>query len=391
MPDGGYKVKKMLIHNNQYTLLVVTSSFEEPEKILEILREAGFQIITAYGFEEIVHIAKVKQPDLLILNVESHVDQEYAIVRRIKRNKDTRGIPMLFVATITEQTYIPDCLFYDNVDFISKPFYAKELIIRIQHQLSLMEARKTINLQNQKLQKTMESRDKLYSVIAHDLRAPIGTIKMISASLENERDQITDPKIRKSFDMINETTEEAYNLLENLLRWSRNQNGKTRIYPTTFDLSKAIYHVVALFTAIAASKEIKMNNHSNTKVLVYADEDMIRTVLRNLLSNAIKFSFPGGQIDISLNEMPDMVMVAVKDTGQGIKKEFQAKLLKGNEYISTYGTQNEKGSGLGLILCRDFVKMNKGKLWFSSQENRGTTFYFTVPRHPVLPATSVSL
>lgn len=379
----------MLIHNNQYTLLVVTSSFEEPGEILETLQEAAFQVTTARDFDEIVHAAKLKQPDLLILNVKpSEEQEEYAIIRRMKRHKDTRGISMLFIAAITEQTYIPDCLFYDNVDFISKPFRPKELVIRIQHQLSLMEAKKTICLQNQKLQKTMESRDKLYSVIAHDLRAPIGTIKMIAASLENERNQMTDPHILKSFDMIHETTEEAYNLLENLLRWSRNQNGKTRIYPTTFDLSKAIYHVLALFTAIADSKGISVNNHSKANVTVYADEDMIRTVLRNLLSNAIKFSFPGGQIDVGLSEMPDMVMVSVKDNGQGIKKELQSKLLKGNEYISTYGTHNEKGSGLGLILCRDFVKMNKGKLWFSSQENKGTTFYFTVPRHPMLPATS---
>ena len=379
----------MLIHNNQYTLLVVTSSFEEPGEILETLREAAFQVTTARDFDEIVHAAKLKQPDLLILNVKpSEEQEEYAIIRRMKRHKDTRDISMLFIAAITEQTYIPDCLFYDNVDFISKPFRPKELVIRIQHQLSLMEAKKTICLQNQKLQKTMESRDKLYSVIAHDLRAPIGTIKMIAASLENERNQMTDPHILKSFDMIHETTEEAYNLLENLLRWSRNQNGKTRIYPTTFDLSKAIYHVLALFTAIADSKGISVNNHSKANVTVYADEDMIRTVLRNLLSNAIKFSFPGGQIDVGLSEMPDMVMVSVKDNGQGIKKELQSKLLKGNEYISTYGTHNEKGSGLGLILCRDFVKMNKGKLWFSSQENKGTTFYFTVPRHPMLPATS---
>ena len=379
----------MLIHNNQYTLLVVTSSFEEPGEILETLQEAAFQVTTARDFDEIVHAAKLKQPDLLILNVKpSEEQEEYAIIRRMKRHKDTRGISMLFIAAITEQTYIPDCLFYDNVDFISKPFRPKELVIRIQHQLSLMEAKKTICLQNQKLQKTMESRDKRYSVIAHDLRAPIGTIKMIAASLENERNQMTDPHILKSFDMIHETTEEAYNLLENLLRWSRNQNGKTRIYPTTFDLSKAIYHVLALFTAIADSKGISVNNHSKANVTVYADEDMIRTVLRNLLSNAIKFSFPGGQIDVGLSEMPDMVMVSVKDNGQGIKKELQSKLLKGNEYISTYGTHNEKGSGLGLILCRDFVKMNKGKLWFSSQENKGTTFYFTVPRHPMLPATS---
>ena len=129
----------MLIHNNQYTLLVVTSSFEEPGEILETLQEAAFQVTTARDFDEIVHAAKLKQPDLLILNVKpSEEQEEYAIIRRMKRHKDTRGISMLFIAAITEQTYIPDCLFYDNVDFISKPFRPKELVIRIQHQLSLM-------------------------------------------------------------------------------------------------------------------------------------------------------------------------------------------------------------------------------------------------------------
>ncbi len=118
MPGGGCKVKRMLINNNRYTLLVVTSSFEEPEKILETLREATFHVVTAIDFEEVVRLSKIKQPDLLILNVRSSEGEEYAMIRRMKRNKDTRRIPIFFVASITEQTYIPDCLFYDNVDFI---------------------------------------------------------------------------------------------------------------------------------------------------------------------------------------------------------------------------------------------------------------------------------
>lgn len=372
----------MPINNSQYTLLVVASSFDQPEKIIEILRKADFEVQTAMDYEEIVKVAETNIPDLVILNIEPPGEQEYSVIRRLKRNRCMRDVPMLFIATISAHTYIPDCLFYDNIDFISHPFRSKELIIRIQHQLSLMEARKTIRLQNQKLQKTVESRDKLYSIIAHDLRAPIGTIKMINSSLESKKDRITDPQVRKLFDMINETTEEAYNLLENLLRWSRNQNGKTRIYPAAFDITAAIQQVVTLFSTIASSKEVVLNNRSSVKADVYADEDMIKTVLRNLLSNAIKFSFPGGQVDISVNDMPDMVMIVIQDKGLGIKKELQPKLLKGNEYITTYGTQNEKGSGLGLILSRDFVKMNKGKLWFSSKENQGTTFYFTVPKYP---------
>lgn len=116
---------------------------------------------------------------------------------------------------------------------------------------------------------------------------------------------------------------------------------------------------------------------------VYADEDMVKTVLRNLLSNAIKFTYPGGQIDITLSPLPGYVLTSVKDNGKGIAKDMQAKLLKTNEYVTTYGTRNEKGSGLGLILSQEFIKMNKGKFWFSSQEGVGTTFFFTLPHTPL--------
>lgn len=372
----------MSINNSRYTLLVLISSFEYPEKIIEVLRKAMFVVITATDLDEVIHTASVKPPDLIILNIEQSAEKKFP-VQKLRKNKYTQDIFLLFIATITANTCLPNCLLSDNIDFISKPFRSKELIVRIQHQLSLMEARRIIRLQNQKLCKTIESRDKLYSVIAHDLRAPISTIKMINSTLEKKREQISDPQIRKLFDMISETTEEAFNLLENLLRWSRNQNGKTRVFPTKFSITKAIRQVVSLFTTIASAKEIKLNNYSTEDVFVCADEDMIKTVLRNLISNAVKFSYPGGHIDISLHESQDVVIVSVQDYGQGIKKELQSKLLKTNEYTTTYGTRNEKGSGLGLILCRDFIKMNKGKLWFTSQENKGTTFYFTLSKHPV--------
>lgn len=243
----------------------------------------------------------------------------------------------------------------------------------------LLRAERTIRRQNEKLKSALEARDKLYSVIAHDLRAPIGTIKMINSSIENQKARIQDPAIRRLFEMINETTEEAFNLLENLLRWTRNQNGKTKVYAANFNITRAIRQVASLFTTIAEAKDIKICNHVIENSYIYADEDMIKTVLRNLISNAVKFTYPGGTIDLELTETPDGVVVSVRDNGKGIPKEIQSKLLKPNKYITTYGTRNEKGSGLGLVLCQDFIKMNKGKFWFSSQEGVGTTFYFTLP------------
>ena len=248
-----------------------------------------------------------------------------------------------------------------------------------------MEATRTIRRQNERLQETIEARDKLYSVIAHDLRAPIGTIKMINSIIESQKDKIRNAGIRKKFEMINETTEQAFNLLENLLRWSRNLNGKTKVVRSNFDLAISIREVLSLFTAIAKSKNINLVNSVKKPVFVYADEDMIKTVLRNLISNAIKFTYPGGEVSIMLTEYKEQVSVAVKDNGQGIKKENQSKLLKDGQLCSTYGTKNEKGCGLGLLLSRDFIKLNKGKLRFKSKEGEGTIFYFTIPSSTDFP------
>ena len=370
----------MPINNCQYTLLVITSSFSDPEKILKTLREADFMLLEASNQQEAIQRIRTTSPDLILLDIDKSVRQENTILQDFKTNKITGAIPVLFITAMTSENHIPECLNYDNIDFITKPFRPQELVIRVQHQLSLLRAERVIRRQNEKLKKSLEARDKLYSIIAHDLRAPIGTIKMINSSIEAQKVKIKDPQISKLFEMINETTEEAFNLLENLLRWTRNQNGKTKIYATLFNLTPVARQVVSLFSAIANAKEIELINRIEGKFDIFADEDMIKTVLRNLISNAIKFTYTGGQVELSLADSGDYWTIYVKDNGKGIPKDLQTHLLKSDEYITTYGTHNEKGSGLGLILCRDFIRMNKGKLHFYSQEGIGTTFYFTIPK-----------
>ena len=352
----------MPINNCQYTLLVITSSFRDPEKILKTLREADFMLLEASNQQEAIQRIRTTSPDLILLDIDKSVRQENTILQDFKTNKITGAIPVLFITSMTSENHIPECLNYDNIDFITKPFRPQELVIRVQHQLSLLRAERVIRRQNEKLKKSLEARDKLYSIIAHDLRAPIGTIKMINSSIEAQKAKIKDPQISKLFEMINETTEEAFNLLENLLRWTRNQNGKTKIYATLFNLTPVARQVVSLFSAIANAKEIELINRIEGKFDIFADEDMIKTVLRNLISNAIKFTYTGGQVELSLADSGDYWTIYVKDNGKGIPKDLQTHLLKSDEYITTYGTHNEKGSGLGLILCRDFIRMNKGKL-----------------------------
>lgn len=372
----------MPIDNSKYTLLLILSTFEDPDGISALLQEEGFHVCGVADRQEAVHQALEDAPDLILLDMDGSVREETAMLRGLKNTRTTCPVPVLFMVTMADEHFLRDCFVFDNVDFISKPFQPQELVIRIQRQLLLARAVHTIRQQNEKLKRTLAARDKLYSVIAHDLRAPIGTIKMINASIESQKELIKNAKISKLFEMIHETTEEAFNLLENLLRWTRNQTGKTKLYATDFNLTIAVRQVVSLFSAMAEAKDIVVGNHVCQNFYVYADEDMVKTVLRNLFSNALKFTYPGGHVDIDVSDVEDSILVSVKDNGKGIAKDMQPRLLKSAGSITTCGTRNEKGSGLGLVLSRDFIKMNKGKFWFVSREGVGTAFYFTLPKSP---------
>ena len=363
-------------------ILIIDDDSAVRSSLSFMLKRAGYEAQTVSGPREAMEVVRSVAPDLILMDMNFTLsttgEEGLTLLRQVKIFRPETPV-ILMTAWGSIQLAVQG-MQAGAFDFITKPFRPQELVIRVQHQLSLLRAERVIRRQNEKLKKSLEARDKLYSIIAHDLRAPIGTIKMINSSIEAQKVKIKDPQISKLFEMINETTEEAFNLLENLLRWTRNQNGKTKIYATLFNLTPVARQVVSLFSAIANAKEIELINRIEGKFDIFADEDMIKTVLRNLISNAIKFTYTGGQVELSLADSGDYWTIYVKDNGKGIPKDLQTHLLKSDEDITTYGTHNEKGSGLGLILCRDFIRMNKGKLHFCSQEGIGTTFYFTIPK-----------
>ena len=363
-------------------ILIIDDDSAVRSSLSFMLKRAGYEAQTVSGPREAMEVVRSVAPDLILMDMNFTLsttgEEGLTLLRQVKIFR--LETPVILMTAWGSIQLAVQGMQAGAFDFITKPFRPQELVIRVQHQLSLLRAERVIRRQNEKLKKSLEARDKLYSIIAHDLRAPIGTIKMINSSIEAQKAKIKDPQISKLFEMINETTEEAFNLLENLLRWTRNQNGKTKIYATLFNLTPVARQVVSLFSAIANAKEIELINRIEGKFDIFADEDMIKTVLRNLISNAIKFTYTGGQVELSLADSGDCWTIYVKDNGKGIPKDLQTHLLKSDEYITTYGTHNEKGSGLGLILCRDFIRMNKGKLHFCSQEGIGTTFYFTIPK-----------
>ena len=177
----------------------------------------------------------------------------------------------------------------------------------------------------------------------------------------------------------NQTTEDVFSLLDNLLKWSKSQTGQLALVPQEVDLMEILNGVLEIFRLVGDMKQISLEVKTCGPMMVNADIDTIKTVMRNLLSNAYKFSPAGTKITVSLEKKNGMAMMHIKDQGCGISPENQAKLMNPEIAYTTYGTKNEEGSGLGLLLCKDFITRNGGKIWFTSTEGAGSTFSIALP------------
>jgi signal transduction histidine kinase/ligand-binding sensor domain-containing protein len=231
----------------------------------------------------------------------------------------------------------------------------------------------------EELKQLNATKDKFFSIIAHDLKNPFNAIINSSKLMENEYDNFQKKDHLKLLELITRSSEAAYNLLENLLIWARSQSGKIHLEKNYFDLSVIIKETVELLNNQAEAKRIKINSDIKQETNVYADIDTVNTVVRNLLSNAIKFTKTGGSIKINALESDKEIRVDICDNGIGMSKEETNQLFKIDVDVNKTGTAGEKGTGLGLILCKEFIEKNNGKIWVVSEVGKGSTFSFSLP------------
>ena len=241
------------------------------------------------------------------------------------------------------------------------------------------KAEQLILSQNQELKKLNAEKDKFFSIIAHDMKSPVNSIKGFSELLIELVEDRDYEKIKEFAGIILLSTNRAISLLTNLLEWSQSQSGRMAFNPEYFELNSVLNEVVLLFNGNAEQKFIKIVNEIDAGVKINADKRMIGSVLRNLISNAIKFTNPGGKITITTVIEENEIVISVADTGVGIKKERLDKLFSISESYSTQGTQKEKGTGLGLILSKEFVEKHNGKIRAESTVGVGTVFYVSLP------------
>lgn len=244
----------------------------------------------------------------------------------------------------------------------------------------LAEQAQNLRIFNTELERLNRTKDKFFSIIAHDLRNPFNAIIGFSELLRNDFYDMDNEQKLNLLELINVSSETAYNLLENLLQWARTQTDKIKYNPENFDLSETVSLVFNLHGIMAQKKGISLRNEIPAHTLVHADKNMINTVLRNLICNAIKFSRSDGEIVLTANHLEDFVEVLVVDKGVGMNHESLGKLFRIDNYYSTSGTMGESGTGLGLIICKEFVEKNNGNIKATSQEGEGTTLSFTLTK-----------
>ncbi|MBN2892231.1 MAG: PAS domain S-box protein [Bacteroidales bacterium] len=230
-----------------------------------------------------------------------------------------------------------------------------------------------------KLQASNATKDKMFSIISHDLRGPIGNLKSMIEFIAENPSEFDMNELIEIITSLRESSTQTYELLENLLSWAKSQQNLLEFQPDIYNLSNLIQTTVKFADEIAKSKGITIQTifpENNTNVV--GDENMIKAILRNIISNAIKFSHENETIEVSYEPDTEFVVVRIQDFGVGIPEDNLSRIFDESTYFSTYGTNNEKGSGLGLKLCSEFVKKNNGKIWVESEHQKGTSFYFTL-------------
>jgi PAS domain S-box-containing protein len=233
----------------------------------------------------------------------------------------------------------------------------------------------------EKLRVSNNAKDKFMSIIGHDLRTPINGLLGYSEILSNELDELSHEEIVDYTTAIAEIALSANKLLTNLLEWSRVQTGNISFKPQELNLHASVDKVLGLLTANAENKQISLINKTEMETYISADENMLELIILNLVSNAIKFTNENGNVEVTLDELDKQYEICVKDNGIGINQETLNKLFSTELQFTTLGTKKEKGTGLGLMLCKEFVEIHGGKIRVESEIGQGTSFYFTISKH----------
>lgn len=338
-----------------------------------ILKSEGYKIRPVPNGTLALQAAAKEKPDLILLDIMMPEMNGYEVCTRLKQDPELKDIPVIYISALNDTNDVVKALTSGGVDFITKPFHAEEVKARVATHLKIQR-------QSKELIELNATKDKFFSIIAHDLRNPFSVLLGMSDLLLTNYTTYDDETRLELIEIQHETTKQTFTLLENLLEWSKIQRGKFDFNADCISLNELILQNIKNHTELAKQKNIQLLNINTEDQTIFADTNMLQTILRNLVVNAIKFTNEGGIVSFSVKESGEFVEVSVSDNGVGISEENLQKLFRIDGNITTQGTAKEKGSGLGLMLCKEFVEIHNGKIWVESEKGKGSSFKFTVPK-----------
>ncbi len=376
------------------TVILVEDSPITNDYVCALLLKHNYSVVSFLtGAEALSYFDENSNFDLVLLDVVLPDTSGFEIIQKIKQNKKINSVPIIFLTSISDKRNIIKGLQLGAVDYLTKPFNEAEILLRIRTHLKLFktqsllktelvkrrEQEKKINQQNKQLRDLNLTKDKFFSILAHDLKNPIyGFVGLTKLLLRDEK--YDKDRLKEIITVIHNSSKNIQSLLDTLLDWGRFHTNKIRFEPVATNIFQITFDIVSLYKNIANDKNIKIEINIPENLILLVDNFMINAIIRNLISNGLKFTANGGSIFVFTTEDEKTVNIHIKDTGVGIKPEKIKQLFDLEKSISTTGTENEKGSGLGLILCKEFVEKHKGRIEVVSKPKKGTTFTCIFPK-----------
>lgn len=361
------------------TILIIDDEQSYLDTISKILQPKNYNILQAINGKMGCIVAEKFLPDIIIVDWEMPELNGIDTIKYLKSKPETQDIPIIMSTGImTAVENLETALNAGAVDFLRKPIDAIELTARLNSMLKLARSYKENLIQRKKLAELNVTKDKFFSIIAHDLKGPLGGIISLLELLQSRKD--FNEEYKKLINLLAETSKVTFKLLENLLTWARLQRGELVYKPKKYPVFGFISENFTQLKSTAEAKNIVLANKVPAECNAYFDADMLNTILRNLINNAIKYSYEGGEITVSAETVNNMVAVRVKDSGVGIDNEQIKNMFRIDvKQFSTEGTKGEIGSGLGLILCKEFIIKMAGNIYVESRVGQGAEFIFTLP------------
>ena len=355
-----------------HDILIVDDSPVNLMLLGQILKNSGYKVRPVLNGTMALQVAEKEKPDLILLDIMMPDMNGYEVCKRLKESQNLSDIPVIFISASNYTEDIVKALTSGGADYISKPFQAEEVLARVATHLSIYQQRKELREAN-------DTKNKFFSIIAHDLRGPLGGFLGLTELMANEARSFTAEEKNELAIRLSHSARNLYNLLENLLEWSQIQNGLTIFNPQNTGLKETVTNCLKLFSEKAREKSIELIVEIPYEFNVHADPYMLQSALRNLISNALKFTPKGGKVTIAATtDDANTAVIAIKDTGIGINTSMLNNLFRIGVSNGRRGTEGELSTGLGLLLCKEFIEKHGGKLWAESEVGKGSSFFFTI-------------